>query len=70
MRPIAFRELWRIPRTTKSLIINVYLDGSKQINGSRITNDDVDAELRSRGYKFVRILSGRTGGTPAPSGSA
>ena len=69
MRQIAFRELWRIPRTTNSMIVNVYLDGTKQIQGSRIVSDDVDAELSSRGYKFVRILNRQNGPTRAPSGS-
>ena len=69
MRQIAFRELWRIPRTTNSMIVNVYLDGSKQIQGSRIVSDDVDVELSSRGYKFIRILNRHSGATRAPSGS-
>jgi hypothetical protein len=51
------------------MIVNVYLDGSKQIRGSRIASDDVDAELNSRGYKFIRILTRQSDGTRAPSGS-
>jgi hypothetical protein len=69
VRPIAFRELWRIPRTTKSIIITVHLDGSRQIQGSRIADDDVDAELSSRGYQFVRILNRQSGGPRSPSSS-
>lgn len=69
VRPIAFRELWRIPRTTKSMIINVYMDGSRQIQGSRIAAEDVDAELSSRGYQFVRILNRQSGSTRSPSSS-
>ena len=57
MRPIAFRELWRIPRTTKSLTVRVFMDGSRDIEGSRVASEDVEAELKSYGYKFFRILN-------------